>query len=46
MKSNRRPLIAEQGMDADVMHVTDLKTVLQYIPFTPMLKVDIRYRRP
>lgn len=35
-------VVAERGMDAEVAHVTDLKTVLRYIPFTPVLKVDGR----
>lgn len=33
---------AEQGMAADIVHVTDPKTVLRYIPFTPVLKVNGR----
>ncbi|OPY12554.1 MAG: hypothetical protein A4E69_02143 [Syntrophus sp. PtaB.Bin138] len=33
---------AGQGMAADIVHVTDLKTVLRYIPFTPVLKVNGR----
>ena len=37
-----REVVAERGMDAEVAHVTDLKTVLRYIPFTPVLKVDGR----
>ena len=37
-----RETVVEQGMDADIVHVTDLKTVLRYIPFTPVLKVDGR----
>jgi len=35
-------VVAERGMDAEIAHVTDLKTVLRYIPFTPVLKVDGR----
>jgi len=35
-------VVAEQGMDAEMVHITDLKTVLRYIPFTPVLKVDGR----
>jgi len=35
-------VVAERGMVAEVAHVTDLKTVLRYIPFTPVLKVDGR----
>lgn len=37
-----RELVAERGVDAEMVHVTDLKTVLRYIPFTPVLKVDGR----
>ena len=37
-----REVVAERGMDADMVHITDLKTVLRYIPFTPVLKVDGR----
>jgi hypothetical protein len=37
-----REVVAERGMDADIVHVTDLKTVLRYIPFTPVLKVSGR----
>ena len=37
-----REAVVERGMDVDVLHVTDLKTVLRYIPFTPVLKVDGR----
>jgi len=35
-------VVAERRMVADIVHVTDLKTVLRYIPFTPVLKVDGR----
>ena len=35
-------VVVERGMDAEMVHVTDLKTVLRYIPFTPVLKVDGR----
>ena len=35
-------VVAERGMDAKVDHITDLKTVLRYIPFTPVLKVEGR----
>ena len=37
-----RELVAERGTDAEMVHVTDLKTVLRYIPFTPVLKVKGR----
>jgi len=33
-------VVAEQGIHADIAHVTNLKTVLRYIPFTPVLKVN------
>ena len=33
-------VVAEQDIDADIVHVTDIKTVLRYIPFTPVLKVN------
>ncbi len=35
-------VVAEQGIDSDIVHVTNLKTVLRYIPFTPALKVNGR----
>ena len=35
-------MVTERGMDADIVHITDLKTVLRYIPFTPVLKVNGR----
>jgi len=31
---------AEQGIEADIIYVTKLKSVLRYIPFTPALKVN------
>jgi len=37
-----REVVAEHDMDADIVHVTNLKTVLRYIPFTPVLKVNGR----
>ena len=33
---------AEQGIHADIVHVTNFKAVLRYIPFTPVLKVNGR----
>lgn len=33
-------VVAEQGMKVDVVHIKDLKMVLRYIPFTPVLKVN------
>ncbi|HRV45589.1 MAG TPA: thioredoxin family protein [Smithellaceae bacterium] len=30
----------EQGIHADIVHVTNLTTVLRYIPFTPVLKIN------
>ncbi len=35
-----REVMSEQGIDSDIFHVTNLKTVLRYIPFTPVLKVN------
>ena len=35
-----REVSTEQGIDADIVHVTDLKTFLRHIPFTPVLKVN------
>jgi len=35
-------VVAERRMDVEVTHVTDLRTVLRYIPFTPVLKVSGR----
>ncbi len=35
-----REVLAEQGMEAEIVHVTDLMTVLKHIPFTPVLKVN------
>ena len=35
-------VVVEREMDADIVHITDLKTVLRYIPFTPVLKVNGR----
>ena len=35
-------VVAERDLDAEPVHVQDLKTVLRYIPFTPVLKVDGR----
>ncbi len=34
--------VEEQGIEAEVTHVTDFKTVLRYVPFTPVLTVDGR----
>jgi hypothetical protein len=33
-------IVAEQGIHVDNVHVTNLKTVLRYSPFTPVLKVN------
>ena len=35
-------VVAEHDMDADIVHITNIKTVLRYIPFTPVLKVNGR----
>jgi small redox-active disulfide protein 2 len=32
--------VAENGIDAEVKHVTDLKTTMKYVPMTPVLLVD------
>jgi hypothetical protein len=37
-----RDVVAAQRMEADVRHITDLKVVMRYIPFTPVLKVNGR----
>lgn len=42
LKQRVGEVVAERGMDADIVHLTDLKTVLRYIPLTPVLKVDGR----
>jgi len=33
-------VVAENGIDAEVRHVTDLKTAMKYFPMTPVLLVD------
>jgi small redox-active disulfide protein 2 len=35
-----REVVNENGMDADVEHVTQLKIVMGHFPFTPLLKVE------
>lgn len=35
-------VVSEKGMDADVVHVTQLRIVMKHFPFTPVLKVDGR----
>lgn len=37
-----REVASEQGIDADVVHVKNITTVLRYIPFTPVLKINGR----
>ena len=37
-----REVVEEKGMDAEVRHVTDLKTAMKYFPMTPVLIVDGR----
>jgi small redox-active disulfide protein 2 len=33
-------VVAENGIDAEVRHVTDLKTAMKYFPMTPVLLID------
>jgi small redox-active disulfide protein 2 len=33
-------VVTEKGIDAEVRHVTDLKTALKYFPMTPVLLVN------
>lgn len=35
-----KEVVEEKGLDADVRHVTDLKTAMKYFPMTPVLLVD------
>ena len=35
-------VIREKGVEAEVQHVTDLRTALKYLPRTPVLLVDGR----
>lgn len=35
-----KEVVSEKGIDADVEHVTQLKIVMKYFPFTPVLKVN------
>ena len=35
-------VVDERGIEADVKHVTDLKTAMRYFPMTPVLLVDGR----
>lgn len=37
-----REVVEEKGIDAEVKHVTDLKTAMRYFPMTPVLIVDGR----
>jgi small redox-active disulfide protein 2 len=37
-----REVVDERGIEADVKHVTDLKTAMRYFPMTPVLLVDGR----
>ncbi len=32
--------VAEKGIEAEVKHVTDIKTALRFMPLTPVLRVD------
>ncbi len=33
-------VVASNGVDADVSYITELKRVIRYIPFTPVLKIN------
>lgn len=33
-------VVAEKGIEAEVLHVTDLKTAVRFMPMTPVLRVD------
>lgn len=33
-------VVVEQGIDAKVTYVTELKKVIRYVPFTPVLKIN------
>lgn len=35
-----KEVVEEKGLDADVRHVTDLKTAMKYFPMTPVLLVN------
>lgn len=37
-----KEVMTEQGIDADVEHVTQFKIVMKHVPFTPVLKIDDR----
>lgn len=33
-------VVVEMGIDAEVTYITELKEVIRYIPFTPILKIN------
>ncbi len=33
-------IVQEKGIDAELLHVTDLKQVMRYVPLTPVLKIN------
>ena len=35
-----RVVVAEKGIDAQVVHLAELKQVIRYIPFTPVLRIN------
>lgn len=35
-----REVVAEKGIDAEVAHLTELKQVIRYVPFTPVLRIN------
>lgn len=37
-----REVVAEKGIDSEVKYITELKTVIRYVPLTPVLKINGR----
>ncbi len=35
-----REVISEKGIESEVSYITELKQVIRYIPFTPVLKIN------
>lgn len=35
-----REVVSEKGVDSEVSYITELKTVIRYVPFTPVLKIN------
>lgn len=33
-------IVKEKGIDAELVHVTELKQVMRYVPLTPVLKIN------